>query len=115
MKNYLLIFPAIFAISSLNASASDSLELTTYIRSIDYFNIGEGTRAEVQDAQLAYLNSRRDIGDISKTQYCYEAGNTAAAIVDTVQELARVGQRSQKDLAEARKAQNSVAAYCASK
>lgn len=115
MKKFLFVFPAFLAFSASVASANDPVELVNYIRAIDYFNVGESTRFEVQDAQLSYLNYRRDIGDISKTQYCYEAGSTAAAIVDAVQELARVGQRSQKDLAEVRKVQNSVTAYCASK
>lgn len=77
------------------------------------FNVGEVTRAEVNQAELDLLDTELECASITRDQYCLPVNlQKVDNLVQAVKEEISVGQRDAKDLREVQQRQQAMQEIC---
>jgi hypothetical protein len=105
---------ALVALTSTQAFAADcgSIQKEALRLTRGYFDLGEVTRTEVANAELAVLEAQKACGEVSLDQYCADATVAAEVAYLGTKEESRVGMKSLAEVTKAALVREAVRNSC---
>ena len=114
MRTFLSISLLLIGGSSFAATPDcGKAELNNYLIAISQFENGVMTRTDVETARLANTQAAFDCKLIEKLQFCYEAPESADAILAGIEQGVNSGQRSEGDVVAAQAVVTKLTNFCA--
>lgn len=113
MKALILAVLASLSTSAFAYSPEAVKNAQDFLASIeDQFKVGEVTRADVDQAKAYLLEMKLEAGQIALNDYCKEVLPKLEAIIEAIEEEAKVGMRTTGDILEARKSYYKTKKFC---